>query len=811
MKRLLVFLAFLNILPAIICAQVNDTLVKQEIRYVTSEAEEMFFVWGVNNWQIAATSLRPEGSYIKDNLVFSPMKKKAHCFVVDLKVPKNTMIDYVFWISKGPAKKPVDIWDTNKEPQKDYHTMAINNNTVLIPSKLKIRPGDPVTILDFAIPLLSISTILFFFFLILRSYRFKGMPIYAGPVKIIAATAIVLSLGLVFIRSSVTGQCWDLYFHPFRSFPKVLWAGFYDVVYTLILAGVFLILLKVFRHKPKAEKYLTGSFIGLALFSFVAGILNIRVVQTIGKPFNYPWLYYSDFLKSSDAQAAVTSNISLTYCLQILMVCTAAFISVMTIILVTDILLQKLRMKGTLLSSLVCSSAIYITLAPDAIQHYNWEYNKLANPVVAFTSSLGPFSEDPELFTMDVEDSLKFDLSPKLNITTQSKKNSAIKNVIVFVMESTPAEYVQPYSGTYKITPELEKHLKESIVFDNVYAHAPATNNSMVSILGSVYPWLSYNSITKEHPDIQIPTISSELKKHGYRTAFFNSADNRFQKAGEFLANREFDNIKDCSTVECSKHFEVNDKNWDFLDGKDDICTSDDMMSWINQEKDKPFFSMMWTYQTHYPYFTSGNEKFYTPDPMFNKYLNAVNHSDQVLGKLLDDLKNNGLSESTLVVVVGDHGEAFGRHNQFNHASGIYEENLHVPCVLINPSFKGEHQPGIGGLVDLAPTIMNQLGLPVSEKWQGSDLFTKTESDRVFFFTPWADFLFGYREGDKKYIFNATKNITEMYDLKNDPLETVNIAMQYPDKTKVSHMRLAGWVQSLNTHMSALLTMNTEK
>jgi arylsulfatase A-like enzyme len=162
------------------------------------------------------------------------------------------------------------------------------------------------------------------------------------------------------------------------------------------------------------------------------------------------------------------------------------------------------------------------------------------------------------------------------------------------------------------------------------------------------------------------------------------------------------------------------------------------------------------------------------------------------------------------VVVVGDHGEAFGRHNQFNHASGIYEENLHVPCVLINPSFKGNHQPGIGGLVDLAPTIMNQLGLPVSEKWQGSDLFTKTESDRVFFFTPWADFLFGYREGDKKYIFNATKNITEMYDLKNDPLETVNIAMQYPDQTAISHMRLAGWVQSLNTHMSSLLTMNTE-
>jgi phosphoglycerol transferase MdoB-like AlkP superfamily enzyme len=414
---------------------------------------------------------------------------------------------------------------------------------------------------------------------------------------------------------------------------------------------------------------------------------------------------------------------------------------------------------------------------------------------------------------MKIADSMKLDLFAKKSRGPYVKKNPEIKNVIMVVMESTSAEYVQPYASQYKITPYLEKHLSQSIVFDNIYAHAPSTNNSMVSILGSMYPWLSYDCVTKEHPDIKIPTLSSELKKKGYRTAFFNSADNRFQKANEFLANRKFDEIKDCNSMQCKDRFEVKSESWKYLDGKDDECTANDLTNWIKKKSKQPFFAMMWTYQTHYPYFVSGEEKVYNEsDPVFNRYLNAVHHNDFVLGKILNELKANGLSESTLVIVVGDHGEAFGRHNQTMHASGIYEENLHVPCIFINPAFKGEHYTGVGGLVDIAPTIMNQLGFSGAKRWQGKNLFeTDENNDRVYFFTPWADYLFGYREGNKKYIFNATKNITEIYDLKSDPLETKNLALQFPDKVNTCHQRIAGWVQSVNQYKTSLLLKHNKK
>jgi phosphoglycerol transferase MdoB-like AlkP superfamily enzyme len=779
--------------------------VTQEIRYTSGEATEVFIVWGVNNWNIPGIESRPQGSFVKDNLLYTPMEKEDGYFSAALNVKSGTMLDYVFWITRGPAEKPLDAWDLNKAPQKDYHTLALNSCAVMISPAVSARPKEAISILDYAIPLLSVPVILLFLFLILRTYTLGAAPVETSPYRVVIASALVLALALAFIRSSVTGQCWDLYLHPFKAFPEVLWTGFYDVLYVFLLTLIFLALLRITRNKKRISKLICGTFVILCFFSLLAGILNIRVVEMLGKPFNYPWLYYSDFLKSGDAQAAITSNIPFDYFLRIVMITVAAFITVQLILVVTDLLFRRKKMRTVLVFALACCSIVYIGVAPALVDNSGMDYNKLANPVVAFTASVGLFSGDPELFTMNVADSLKFDLSGKKNIPGAAQKKS-IRNVLIFVMESTPAEYIQPYSRLYRITPELEKLLPEAVVFDNIYAHAPATNNSMVSILGSVYPWLSYNSITREHPGIAIPTISSELKKRGYRTAFFNSADNRFQKAGEFLAQRKFDDVKDCNSITCEGRFEIHDEKWDYLDGKDDACTADDLLSWVKQDTARPFFTMMWTYQTHYPYFTSGEEQTYTTaDPVQNRYLNAVHHSDLVLGTLIRQLKESGLYESTLIVVIGDHGEAFGRHNQTTHASGIYEENLHVPCLLINPLFKGTHSSGIGGLVDIAPTVMDQLGFPSPAQWQGKDLFTAKDNDRVYFFTPWADYLFGYREGSRKYIFNATKNLTEMYDLKTDPQETRNIALEFPQQAEISHQRLAGWVQSINSCMNRLL------
>jgi lipoteichoic acid synthase len=600
----------------------------------------------------------------------------------------------------------------------------------------------------------------------------------------------------------VSGLSWDLYLHPFSNFHLAFYSGYYDLLYVLTSTAIFCGLIFIFKKFPRVQKVLALIF-GLAgLLTVIIAILNIRIVEALGKPFNYQWLYYSDFLQSADSRFALTANLSSAYLSRLVLL----IFGFLFLICLSYLMLLRLRLnvKSKRITITICLflGCIYAGLSKKTITEKKWDYEKLANPVTAFLESVSPFSAVPQLFTMKVEDSLKFETG-RLTGKKASIPPTGIRNVLLFVMESTPSEYV--YGSKFDVTPNLKKHIGSSLVFENIYAHAPATNLSMVSLLGSVYPWLSYNSFTQEHPDMKIATISSELKKEGYRTGFFNSADNRFQRAGEFLSFRDFDSISDCRNISCSDGKFSLQSDWEYMDGKSDACTAEDLFSWIGKDKSTPFFGMMWTYQTHYPYFFSGEQKYYDADPFFNRYLNALHNSDLILGKLLADLEKNDLAASTLVIVVGDHGEAFGRHEQVSHGRKIYEENLHVPCIFINPAFTGQRFSKVGGLVDIAPTILGLLGRPSPVQWQGNDLFVENSRPRAYFFAPWSDYLFGYREANRKYIYNATKNTTEIYDLATDQLESNDLSGLYPSEVVAAHQRLAAWTQYVNASTASIL------
>jgi arylsulfatase A-like enzyme len=206
---------------------------------------------------------------------------------------------------------------------------------------------------------------------------------------------------------------------------------------------------------------------------------------------------------------------------------------------------------------------------------------------------------------------------------------------------------------------------------------------------------------------------------------------------------------------------------------------------------------MLWTTMTHYPYFAPQEEvDFATDDVELYRYLNALRHGDRALGRLLAALDRLDIADDTLVVVVGDHGEAHGQHGERGHGSQLYQENIHIPLVLINPRlFRGETSDAIGGLVDIAPTIMDILGLPPAPIWQGRSLLAADRPPRTYFFSPLAELLFGYREGDRKYIYNASRGSFEIYDLGRDPTEQQNVYNDDPEVRDAILGRLAAWVQ----------------
>jgi arylsulfatase A-like enzyme len=126
----------------------------------------------------------------------------------------------------------------------------------------------------------------------------------------------------------------------------------------------------------------------------------------------------------------------------------------------------------------------------------------------------------------------------------------------------------------------------------------------------------------------------------------------------------------------------------------------------------------------------AGHHPYETPEPgpfpdneEIDRYRNAQHYADASLGALLRGLKERGLEKDTLVVVIGDHGQAFGQHpGNFGHTLFIYEENVHVPFVIAvgcprrAAACEADREP-----VDLAPTVLDLLRLPVPVRTTRAD------------------------------------------------------------------------------------------
>jgi len=787
-------------------------LVTQEIRYYNTGAGEVFLVWGVNGWSTAPEEMRPAGTVVQGSdryaPMYTPMALTGDVFVAKLNVPAGTTIDYGFKISKKRTGAAVSVWDGNG--YEDYHTIATGNGAAEIKSEYDLaRAAELPRDFDRGLYLLIGAVIIMGIDISFkRLSRNQGSELKkpANATLKILATGASLCVLLFPIRATVMGFGWISFKTSMPFLLNILFASYHDYLYVVLMTILFLGLLWLFRKNSKAQLLVYTFYIVAALLSLIIALINIKIVQTLGRPFTYQWLYYSDFLKSLDATRAIATNLSWKLLLNVASLGIALLAVSRLLYRGLSFLLPRYSAKVLILPFILLGS-LYFPIAHWHINKKYQNFSRLENPIASFLQSILISQSHPFLFTMDLSENFAEFQTVKNDYLNDGsgmyENNAEIRNVIVFIMESVAAEYIEAYGGVYPVNSELKKYLPHSVLFENFYSHVPSTNKSLVSILCSLYPWISYQSLTNEHPDIVAPSLSAELKKQGYRSAFFTSSDNRFQRMDVFLSHRQFDTIEDIRTLQCERRkFMLEDsldekESWKFPNAVDDECIVDSFIDWFNQDPQKPHLAVLWTVQTHYPYLmVDAPIDFAGENKLLNRYLNSLYHGDKVLGKLLSWLESKNLLESTLVAVVGDHGEAFGQHQQYGHASNIYEENVHIPLILINPNlFRGERNSTIGGQVDLAPTILSLLKIPAPVEWQGQSLFSSNRRERVYFFTPWSSYLFGYREGNLKFIFDAIRNRHEIYDLSDDPKESTNIAPQMPEVVSAGHKKLAAWVQ----------------
>lgn len=790
----------------------DGQLVERQIQYTMPEAGEVFLIWGVNGWRTLPEQMRPPETTVSNSVMKTAMRYKDGRFVATVTAPQNGTVDYGFLITRKRSGEPVDVWEAAEDG--DFHAAAAGDGPLVHHSRQSLarltQPNQPLEPEPAVITALALTT------LIAAAVAVAAARLYPLPPAAdwrrarawMVAAAVVLVLFLLVARGDLLAFGWISWPVSWVLLPLALVAGYYDILFVVGLTAVFLLMGWLVRNRRRWLRLTTAVYTALAFVTLLVGVANKEIVYLLGRPVTYQLVYYADFLQSSDGQTAVTENLSLDMLLFLAAV-VAAWYALAALAARGLAWLAQRPLPRWQLTLPVLALFIYTPLALAVLARQQWPAQRLINPVVAFADSVITAGSQPVLLSMDAPAAYKEALRPPGQPgTLPFGSEPAVRNVVLVVLESVGAQYVEPYDSLYAATPVLSGLQSQAMLFENVYAHAPTSNKSLVSILGGIYPWISYQSLTQEYPQAPLPTISSALQEHGYRTAFLGAGDWRFQRGDEFLAERGFDVVQDFNSLPCDgPRFVGSTEAEPYFDGVNDGCLVDTLAQWVADEPERPFFAVLWTVETHYPYFLAGEERdFGVDEPLLNRYLNALHHGDAQIGRIVDMLGAYGLTDSTLLVVTGDHGEAFGQHNQFGHAMEIYDENVHVPLMLINPRlFDGERSTAVAGHVDISPTIMHLLQLPAPSTWQGRSLFAGDRSNLTYFYAPWGDSLFGLRQDNLKLIYNASTGESELYDLTVDRWELTNLATNEPEQVFAGQQRLAAWVQEHGAFMDVLL------
>jgi arylsulfatase A-like enzyme len=361
------------------------------------------------------------------------------------------------------------------------------------------------------------------------------------------------------------------------------------------------------------------------------------------------------------------------------------------------------------------------------------------------------------------------------------------KNVVVLLLESVAAEYLPIYGSQHPTTPHLEKLVAEpgAVVFDNFYVTAPYSCKSMVALSASVYERLDWKLVVQHSPEFRIPTVTEVLREHGYRTCYAHSGYWSWRNRDRFLKDRVGDLI-DADQIPGPRT-----SSW----GKTDKAMFQATLDWIDADPQTPFFLLAFTIETHHPYATPAEPiAFDVEDKELHSYLNAIRATDEYVAWFLNELEQRKLLDDTLVIITGDNGEAFGQHNQRTHNFGIYDCNVHLPLVMLHPSLKDMPRRARGPReqIDLAPTVLDFLGIKSPGVWQGRNLFRPDDGRPAYFYCVGNYVVLGLRDGAYKYHYYVDSGLEELFNLEVDPKESKNIAAKHPDRCDDYRKRVGG-------------------
>jgi len=357
-------------------------------------------------------------------------------------------------------------------------------------------------------------------------------------------------------------------------------------------------------------------------------------------------------------------------------------------------------------------------------------------------------------------------------------------NIVFITVDTTRADRMGFLGNTHGLTPNLDLVARQGVVFENAYSQAPLTPVSHATIFTGTYP--QFHTVTDfGHPlPTLLPYLPDILQKGGYHTAAFIGSiilDPNASMAPGF--DRGFGFFDAGFRIKRDRQ----ESRYDSVERRaGDVVTH--AISWLNKNRQSPFFIWVHLYDPHAPYDPPAPYDKRFKDP----YEGEIAYADASLGKLFTYLRQRGLYEHTLIVMMSDHGESLGAHGESMHGIFLYDETIHVPLLFKLPGEVLAHRRVSTRvrLVDVAPTLLNMLSLPLPPTFQGESLVPlmkgteKTTADLpAYAETDYPHRAFGWsalrslRTG--KFLFvHAPKR--ELYDQSQDKSAAHNLAATSP-------------------------------
>ncbi|HLK19045.1 MAG TPA: sulfatase-like hydrolase/transferase [Bryobacteraceae bacterium] len=327
-------------------------------------------------------------------------------------------------------------------------------------------------------------------------------------------------------------------------------------------------------------------------------------------------------------------------------------------------------------------------------------------------------------------------------------------------------------------TPNVVAFADQGTIFVHADSQIPLTLPSHDALFTSTYPFQNRIEENAERVGPGAVTLAAVLRSHGYKTAAFVSSvfleremglDQGFDFYDSPFQFEAFSPLSGSMFFSGATRFGARDR-------RDGALAVHAALEWLSQNRGQPVFCFVHLYDLHKPY-------------KRGSYDAELRYTDEVLGGLRKGLEAAGWWDRALVVLLADHGESLGEHGEASHGYFIYESTLAVPLIFHWPEGArplGSRVEQAAGLVDVAPTILDFLHLTAPESFEGASLLRGVEHP-IYAESVHAHDSFGWaplrslRVGDLKYI-EAPK--AELYNLREDPAEKVNLAAKNPDEAR---------------------------